>query len=1326
MNKFKSNISAVSFWVMCYLILICSNASAQTTIGFSIANTNVTEKDTFSIAIKADTVLTGKNIYGYRFGITYNANYVELLSVDAAGTVLGTWGLPVLNNKTSGTIIIAGAGTTPLSGSGDMFKLRFRALRAGYTYVQNIASESYLNEGSPAMILRTAFVNCASRSYPDIYPDNSTLFVGDELQMNVSGGKAPYVYKTLDTAVAVISGVSKVRAKGPGTTAVYVTDGSGDVNYTTGVIDVRAVKLSIAHSTAWPGENFLVPVKIQIAPGTKVFSGSIDLVFNGNIQGIASSAVQGDFQVSVQNNASPNLVRISFATSTGITGTGVLCYIGFKAVNSGMNYVNINSALFNENLLAITTNEYAEIYSLPTLTISPNGGTMNWGATQKVTVTNGSPPIIFESSDTALASIDALGNLYAKSGGKVRVKATDSHGAAQTSNEFLIYHNQFSVTNTDGVLDVDTRVPISTTLLPPGKAVFSFNGTVTYDTNYLKFVRIDPAIPGMIVESVKTNGSLNVVGASGTGISNGAVCNLVFRLKNTLALNQQTNVNLVSFVANEGEFFSTLLSGKVKRVAQVSYRPVAVAGANIRINEGLQVTLDGSSSYDNDNNPLKYSWTSPGIKLNDSTLVKPQFTAPQVNVNTNYNFTLVVNDGTSNSDPSSVIVTVLQVNKPPVANAGPDRNYPEGSTVSLDGSSSYDPDGEAISYSWTSLDGILLFDAKSSSPTFIAPQVNTDTKYRFRLIVFDGVAYSPADTVSITSLQVNKKPVAFAGGNQTVNEGVKVTLDGSLSSDPDGNAITYLWTAPANVNLSSRTVSKPTFNAPPVYRDSTITISLLVNDGLLNSDVNYVIITIKNVDILSQQSQLKKGTLAGADSITVNQATLQVIIYMPYGSDIRSLSPAFTLSDKATISPQSATAHNFTMPVSYLVTAEDGTTKTIYQVKVNVPDLSMSRTLNAGWNWISMSIDPANTSVTSVFAGLSLANLDYVKSATASSVYYTGTGWFGDLVSVPSSEMLKFKKATAQTMTLTGKVINPSLTYIPITTGWNRIGYLLKGNSSLNSSFDKTTLPTGSLLLKSKDASAIYYPASGWVGDLDSMKVLNGYMLKAEIAGSIRYNAAGAKQKSLSVSPALFLRSDLYALYNIHPADFEYSANLIGEFVNELGENNMQKGDLLIAYMGGVPRGVSEAIYIPDLNRYVFFTTIFSNSAGEITFQVKSPDNVNNKPLSENYVFAADAVFGEPFKPVQLHLIATGLRTDAKTSVRIYPNPVTDYLDISARSEISRVSVFNSIGTSLLVATDTPGITKHLNTRSLAPGMYILKIETKNGTEIKKFIKSAE
>jgi hypothetical protein len=1324
MNKFIRNISAASFWVMCFYILSLNNATAQTTIGFSIANATVTEKDTFSIAFKVDSVLTGKNIYAFRFGLSFNADYLEFISIGLSGTILSSWGLPSFNNKTTGKILIAGAGTIPLSGSGEMFYLKFRAIRGGGTNIQNIASESYLNEGSPGMTLKSAFIQCAGRSYPDIYPDSQILFVGEEIQMYVSGGTAPFVYKTVDTAVAVITGQSKVKAKGPGLSKVFVVDGKGEISYTSGSIDVRAVKLSVVHSSAWPKETFLIPVKIEIAPGTKVFSGSFELSFNGNIQGIKESTLPGDFPVSVQNNATTNLVRISFASGSGFTGSGVLCYIGFKAVNSGIHSITIQNALFNESLLALPYNEYAEIYSLPELNISPDGGSMMWGTTQKMTVTNGTPPITFESSDTSIATIDALGNLYCKTGGKVKVKATDSHGATHTSNEFLIYHNQFSVTNTDGVLDKDTRVSITTTMLPPGKAVYGFEANVGFNPVYLEFVRIDPGIPAMMVTSVNNLGSLKIAGASGTGINNGTVCFLIFRIKNTLGLYQQTDVTLKDFIANEAEIHSTLSGGKVKRVAQVSYRPVAVAGANIRVNEGETVILDGSASYDDDNDPLTYSWTSPhGILLNDSTLKKPQFTAPFVNVNTNYTFTLIVNDGKSNSDPSQVIVTVLQVNKPPVANAGPDKSYTEGSSVSLDGGSSYDPDGEAISFQWTSLDGIILFDPKSATPTFIAPQVNIDTEYRFKLIVGDGVAFSKPDTVSILILQVNKKPVAFAGGDQTVNEGTKVFLDGSLSSDPDGNAITFLWTAPANVVLSSRTDPKPFFTAPAVYRDSTLTISLVVNDGTLNSEIDNVIITIKNVDILSQEAQIKKVELLPADSISVNQSSLQVILYMPYGYDIRTLSPTFTVSDKATISPQSGTTHNFTSPFPYTVTAEDGTTEKIYSVKVYVPTYNFERSLAAGWNWISLSAVPPDMKVEAVLGSLSLANLDYIKSATASAVYYTSSGWFGDLSNLPQYEMLMLKKATSQKLTLTGKEINPSITYIPVTIGWNRIGYLLKKNVALKSSFDKATLPAGDLLLKSKEASAVYYPASGWVGDLDSLRVMNGYMLKTLSNGNIRYNAAGAKPKSLHIPAALFQRDELYNIYKVNPYDFENSANLIGEIVNDKDENITQKGDLLIAYMDGKPRGVTEACYIPDLERYLFIITVFSNSNSKLTFQIKSPENKNSIPVTENFVFEPDEVFGAPFKPVQLHFSNSDIIQEENPLVKIYPNPVHDQLNISSGSEIRRISMYNSSGTCIRILTDVSGNIKYINTNNLVSGLYILVIETKTGTETKKFLK---
>ena len=76
----------------------------------------------------------------------------------------------------------------------------------------------------------------------------------------------------------------------------------------------------------------------------------------------------------------------------------------------------------------------------------------------------------------------------------------------------------------------------------------------------------------------------------------------------------------------------------------------------------------------------------------------------------------------------------------------------------------------------------------------------------------------------------NQAPVASAGAAQTVATGATVTLDGSGSSDPNENPLTYQWTqtgGPA-VTLSSPTAVKPTFTAPATA--ATLTFQLVVNN----------------------------------------------------------------------------------------------------------------------------------------------------------------------------------------------------------------------------------------------------------------------------------------------------------------------------------------------------------------------------------------------------------------------------------------------------------------------------------------------------------------
>ena len=99
------------------------------------------------------------------------------------------------------------------------------------------------------------------------------------------------------------------------------------------------------------------------------------------------------------------------------------------------------------------------------------------------------------------------------------------------------------------------------------------------------------------------------------------------------------------------------------------------------------------------------------------------------------------------------------------------------------------------------------------------------------------------------TLQVLKSlPVANAGSDQSVNAGVVVTLNGSASSDFDGNPLTYRWTMPKGIILSSSAAVKPTFTAPFVKADTIYTFSLVVNNGTEDSPADLVLIKINYVD----------------------------------------------------------------------------------------------------------------------------------------------------------------------------------------------------------------------------------------------------------------------------------------------------------------------------------------------------------------------------------------------------------------------------------------------------------------------------------------------
>ena len=356
-------------------------------------------------------------------------------------------------------------------------------------------------------------------------------------------------------------------------------------------------------------------------------------------------------------------------------------------------------------------------------------------------------------------------------------------------------------------------------------------------------------------------------------------------LSNTTAVKPTFTADMVgtyavSLKVSDGQLSSEIMYVTVT-ASSGNAAPVSNAGVSQYVALGA-VSLNGSASSDANGDSLTYKWTLIS-RPSDSTATfssafsaKPTLIADKAGA---YVAQLIVNDGKVDSAPNSVIVVASAANVQPVANAGDDKNVTVSTVVSLDGTNSSDANFDTLTYLWSWMaspsTAPSLSSASSPKPTFTPATAGT---YVLSLTVSDGKLSSTPDPITITvsaanSLPVvvtagttNLAPVANAGKAQSVGLG-PVNLDGSSSTDANGDTLTYKWfltSKPTNsaAVLSSTTAAKPTIDTdiPGVY-----VFSLVVNDGKLDSSPVSTIVTVNTID--TTLNTPKFGTIS-ADTLS--------------------------------------------------------------------------------------------------------------------------------------------------------------------------------------------------------------------------------------------------------------------------------------------------------------------------------------------------------------------------------------------------------------------------------------------------------------------------
>ena len=402
--------------------------------------------------------------------------------------------------------------------------------------------------------------------------------------------------------------------------------------------------------------------------------------------------------------------------------------------------------------------------------------------------------------------------------------------------------------------------------------------TLTFSTaNRAPSAVIAPVGPAFVTQAVTLDGS-GSTDPDGDGLTYSWL--VVSRPAGSVAAPANANTAVTTFAPDRPGVYELGLvvdDGTLGDDASISFTtsnspPVANAGSAQSVAVGTMITLDGSGSTDVDGDPLTFEWSiasrpaASASELSDPSAVMPTF---NVDAPGTYLFELVVRDP-SNAASAPSVVAVSTVNSPPVANAGADQTVAGGAVVQLNGTRSADVDGDPLSYLWEfvqvpSGSTGTLAGANTVSPTFVADRRGL---FVVRLTVSDPSGAMTSDEVSITTS--NSAPVANAGTDQSVALTTVVQLDGSGSTDVDGDTVAYSWSFTTTPAGSLATLTGDTTPSPSFVVDiaGAYVAQLIVSDGQGGSDIDTVTISTANTRPVANAG-LDQAVVAG-QTVTLN------------------------------------------------------------------------------------------------------------------------------------------------------------------------------------------------------------------------------------------------------------------------------------------------------------------------------------------------------------------------------------------------------------------------------------------------------------------------
>jgi hypothetical protein len=261
-------------------------------------------------------------------------------------------------------------------------------------------------------------------------------------------------------------------------------------------------------------------------------------------------------------------------------------------------------------------------------------------------------------------------------------------------------------------------------------------------------------------------------------------------------------------------------------------------------------------------------------------------------------------------------------NDAPVANAGPDQINVEAGTIHLDGSASYDPDGDAVTFAWTQVQGpaVALSGATTATPNFTA---ESDQIYVFRLRVTDPTGLYSVDDVTVTTRKIEQVEIIyFLADPRTIGLGETSTLSWKVMN---AESVEILGIGPVQADGSS------------VVAPTATTEYTLVARGQGQEVRATVTIVVESVQILffvAEPTQITLGQQARLTWKAINAQTVQ-------------------LEGIGTVSSEGSLLVLPTQTITYTLIASAGSQEVRAQVTVEVVEVNLPPVAYAGPDQIS-------------------------------------------------------------------------------------------------------------------------------------------------------------------------------------------------------------------------------------------------------------------------------------------------------------------------------------------------------------------------------------